>query len=225
MTATFLRSHLHSFWGNQFCGDKETTIESENVGCHLSRSSTSTSKTFGDENKEERQSYEKYEAADSLELFPKETPEKPDPTQDMMTAIVDEKLEAKLAKLWTHKWYHGCLPFEDIAGLLKSNGDFLVRELEPEAGGTAMACVTVKWDGTVRNHPVRYIKKAQVFTIDGVIKYPNVMDLVRYLFINKLTQAYKANENAASPSHERCAFGGTRFAHKSDTEATMGVNQ
>ncbi|KAL6737177.1 hypothetical protein Aduo_010844 [Ancylostoma duodenale] len=146
--------------------------------------SSTSSKTGGDGNKEERLSYEKYEAADSLELFLKETqPGKPDPTKDM-TAIVDEKLEAKLAKLWTHKWCHGSLPFEDIEGLLKSNGDFLVRELEPEAGRTAMACVTVKWAGTVRNYPVHYNKEAQVFTIDEVNKSPDVMELVSHHHTN-----------------------------------------
>lgn len=37
------------------------------------------------------------------------------------------------------QWYHGCLPFEDIVGLLKKNGDFLIRELEPEGDRIAAA--------------------------------------------------------------------------------------
>ncbi|KAK6033109.1 hypothetical protein OSTOST_00678, partial [Ostertagia ostertagi] len=36
------------------------------------------------------------------------------------------------------EWYHGCLPFEDIVGLLKNDGDFLIRELEPEGDRQAM---------------------------------------------------------------------------------------
>ncbi|EPB71473.1 SH2 domain protein [Ancylostoma ceylanicum] len=156
-----------------------------------SKTSASKLKTSGEGGKEGGLSYEKYETADSLELFLKDnTPDKNDAAQEMLTAIVDEKLEATLAvscmavdpdKLGTHDWYHGCLPFEDIAGLLKSDGDFLVRELAPDAGRSATACVTVKWDGKVRNYPVRYMrdKKAHMFTIDGDNKFRDVMQLVR----------------------------------------------
>ncbi|VDL76062.1 unnamed protein product [Nippostrongylus brasiliensis] len=31
------------------------------------------------------------------------------------------------------EWYHGYLPFEDIVGLLKNDGDFLIRGLDPDS--------------------------------------------------------------------------------------------
>ncbi|KIH60022.1 hypothetical protein ANCDUO_09735 [Ancylostoma duodenale] len=43
-----------------------------------------------------------------------------------------KKLGKGLMDLEKHEWYHGFLPLEDIAGLLKQKGDFLIRALDPE---------------------------------------------------------------------------------------------
>lgn len=97
------------------------------------------------------------------------------------------------------QWYHGCLPFEDIVGLLKKNGDFLIRELEPEGDRIAavsvrfsihgpfssivfiQACVTVKWDDKIRNQQVFYTHcgKDRTFTLDGHNKRSDIMSIVK----------------------------------------------
>ncbi|KJH46868.1 SH2 domain protein [Dictyocaulus viviparus] len=94
---------------------------------------------------------------------------------------LDNVNEKMLANLEKHEWYHGCLPYEDIAGLLKDNGDFLVREVGPEGDRTAMACVTVKWNETVQNFPVHSLCKGneRQYTIDGNNKSDDVMKLIQ----------------------------------------------
>ncbi|KAK6033120.1 protein tyrosine kinase [Ostertagia ostertagi] len=112
---------------------------------------------------------------------------------------VDEKLERMLADMEKEEWYHGCLPLEDIIGLLKNNGDFLIRELEPEGEKMAMvaltqsvdpvkrACVTVKWEDKVHDQPVHYTRlgKDQTFTIDGRNKKSDIMSLVKFHYSSK----------------------------------------
>ncbi|KAE9413069.1 hypothetical protein Angca_002853, partial [Angiostrongylus cantonensis] len=85
-------------------------------------------------------------------------------------------------------WYHGCLPFEDIVGLLKMDGDFLVRELEPEGERMAMACVTTKWKGQVRDHPVHHLQigNERLFTLDGINKGAQVMPLIKHHYQNAI---------------------------------------
>ncbi|KAL6737670.1 hypothetical protein Aduo_011296 [Ancylostoma duodenale] len=95
--------------------------------------------------------------------------------------IVDEQVERILADLEKHEWYHGFLPLEDIAGLLKQKGDFLIRALDPEDDKPPMACVTVKWDD-ISNHIVyfRASEERRLFTLDGVFRNTNIIDLVRF---------------------------------------------
>ncbi|KAJ1346442.1 hypothetical protein KIN20_001221 [Parelaphostrongylus tenuis] len=65
-------------------------------------------------------------------------------------AITEPSKATDLQDLEKEDWYHGCLPFEDIVGLLKANGDFLIRELEPE--GDRMAMV-ISWE--ILQHHIR----------------------------------------------------------------------
>ncbi|VDM65756.1 unnamed protein product [Strongylus vulgaris] len=87
----------------------------------------------------------------------------------------------KLQQLQREEWFHGCLPFEDIVGLLKKDGDFLLRELEPEGDRSAMACVTVRW-GPARDFPVHCMNvgNLRIYTINGEDKNTRIMDLVRF---------------------------------------------
>ncbi|EYC10595.1 hypothetical protein Y032_0054g2450 [Ancylostoma ceylanicum] len=95
--------------------------------------------------------------------------------------IVDEQVERILADLEKHEWYHGFLPLEDISGLLKQKGDFLIRALDPENDKPPMACVTVKWDA-ISDHAVhfRVSDENRLFTLDGVFRNPNIIDLVKF---------------------------------------------
>uniref|UniRef100_A0A0K0DPM6 Non-specific protein-tyrosine kinase n=1 Tax=Angiostrongylus cantonensis TaxID=6313 RepID=A0A0K0DPM6_ANGCA len=70
--------------------------------------------------------------------------------RDKLFCLVDQTMEKMLADLEKENWYHGCLPFEDIVGLLKMDGDFLVRELEPE--GERMAMVPSSGIPLIRKH-------------------------------------------------------------------------
>ncbi|KAK6060247.1 SH2 domain protein [Cooperia oncophora] len=92
-----------------------------------------------------------------------------------------------LADMEKEEWYHGCLPLEDIVGLLQKNGDFLIRGLEPDGERMATACVTVKWEDKVRDNPVHYSKlgKDQTFTIDGRNKKSDIMSLVKFHYSSK----------------------------------------
>ncbi|KAK6050810.1 hypothetical protein COOONC_06200, partial [Cooperia oncophora] len=57
---------------------------------------------------------------------------------------LDHSLEKILADLEKEEWYHGYLPFEDIVGLMKDDGDFLLRGLEPEGDHHAMVnCIRI----------------------------------------------------------------------------------
>ncbi|KJH46879.1 protein tyrosine kinase [Dictyocaulus viviparus] len=118
---------------------------------------------------------------DVLGVKDSEAEEKSEGEPKNLSLLVDRKLEKMLADLEKEDWYHGCLPYEDIVGLIKSDGDFLLRALEPEGDRTAMACVTAKWDGKVRDYPVHSLRcaKERLFTIDGVNKESNIMTLVR----------------------------------------------
>ncbi|KAK6751326.1 hypothetical protein RB195_002983 [Necator americanus] len=114
------------------------------------------------------------EAQGELDDLKVQTPKE---TKDLKV-LIDEKHERMLAK---EEWYHGCLPYEDIVGLLKNGGDFLLRELEPEGDRMAMPCVTVK-SSKILDYPVHCLNIAsdRIYTIDGTNKNKDVMDLVKY---------------------------------------------
>ncbi|KAK5983197.1 hypothetical protein GCK32_014240, partial [Trichostrongylus colubriformis] len=90
-------------------------------------------------------------------------PDKPSPRNDTITAkktslrrgigIMDEQLERILAELESQVWYHGFLPFEDIAGLLHNDGDFLIRAADPVGDKPPVPCITAKW-GEVVDYPI-----------------------------------------------------------------------
>ncbi|KAK6012897.1 hypothetical protein OSTOST_21923, partial [Ostertagia ostertagi] len=75
------------------------------------------------------------------------------------------------------EWYHGCLPFEDIVGLLVDEGDFLIRGVEAQENQNIAALVTVRWEGKVEDYPIKYTveKNDHIFTIDGTNKINNIM--------------------------------------------------
>ncbi|KJH46880.1 protein tyrosine kinase [Dictyocaulus viviparus] len=110
-----------------------------------------------------------------------QTEEKSTKESKNLSLLVDSELEKMLSDLEKEEWYHGCLPYEDIVGLMKSDGDFLIRALEPEGDRTAMACITAKWDGNVRDYPVHNLRTGEerLFTIDGLNKESNIMALVK----------------------------------------------
>ncbi|VDP60158.1 unnamed protein product [Heligmosomoides polygyrus] len=93
---------------------------------------------------------------------------------------MDRDFEMSLANLEKEEWYHGCLPYEDIVGLLKADGDFLVRGLDAQGDRNAMACVTVKYKGKVMDFPVHYVhhKHSHMYTIDGQNKQATIMGIV-----------------------------------------------
>ncbi|PIO58891.1 hypothetical protein TELCIR_19662, partial [Teladorsagia circumcincta] len=121
------------------------------------------------------------EAVDSLQLQIKDFGGKVDMAKPDEVVLMDLSLERTLADLEKEEWYHGCLPFEDIVGLLHNDGDFLIRELEPEGDRQAMACVTGKWDGKVRDYPVHQMtcNKEHFYTLDGTNKCNDIVNLVK----------------------------------------------
>ncbi|KAK5982164.1 Non-specific protein-tyrosine kinase [Trichostrongylus colubriformis] len=102
--------------------------------------------------------------------------------QKQEVVVMDLTLEKTLADLEKEEWYHGCLPFEDIVGLLKEDGDFLVRGLEAQSHQDTAALLTVKWDGKVEDYPINYTvsNNERIFTIDGANKSNDIMKLVKY---------------------------------------------
>ncbi|KAK5980959.1 Non-specific protein-tyrosine kinase [Trichostrongylus colubriformis] len=131
------------------------------------------------------------EAVDSLQLQIKDFGMQVDMAEPDQVVLMDLSLEKTLADLEKEQWYHGCLPYEDIIGLLKSDGDFLVRELEPEGDRPAMACVTGKWEGKVKDYPVHHMvyNKEHFYTIDGTNKCNDVMQLVKLHHSSKIPVA------------------------------------
>ncbi|KJH46867.1 SH2 domain protein [Dictyocaulus viviparus] len=90
--------------------------------------------------------------------------------------------------LQRHEWFHGCLPYEDIVGLLQMNGDFLLREVGPDGERAAMACVTVKWNDIVQNYPIHCYCQGidRQYTIDGVNKCADVIKIIQYHYSNSV---------------------------------------
>ncbi|WKY03267.1 hypothetical protein Q1695_004758 [Nippostrongylus brasiliensis] len=112
-----------------------------------------------------------------------ELPEKS--TRSQKTDVVvsmDTAFERKLAELEKEDWYHGCLPYEDIVGLLKEDGDFLLRGLEAEGGRNTMACLTVRWEGKTMDFPIHTLlteNQGHTFTLDGKRTSNDIMGLVK----------------------------------------------
>ncbi|KAK6017493.1 SH2 domain protein [Ostertagia ostertagi] len=106
---------------------------------------------------------------------------------------MDRALEKTLADLEKEEWYHGHLPYEDIVGLMKNDGDFLLRGLEPEGDHHAMVCLSVKWEGKVRDFPVHYMLRnnERVYTLDGTVQSNDIMELVKY-YLSSAKPAYEA---------------------------------
>ncbi|WKY03265.1 hypothetical protein Q1695_004758 [Nippostrongylus brasiliensis] len=113
-----------------------------------------------------------------------ELPEKS--TRSQKTDVVvsmDTAFERKLAELEKEDWYHGCLPYEDIVGLLKEDGDFLLRGLEAEGGRNTMACLTVRWEGKTMDFPIHTLlteNQGHTFTLDGKRTSNDIMGLVNF---------------------------------------------
>uniref|UniRef100_A0A7I4XS35 Tyrosine-protein kinase n=1 Tax=Haemonchus contortus TaxID=6289 RepID=A0A7I4XS35_HAECO len=103
------------------------------------------------------------------------------------TDMLGFALDRILADLEKEEWYHGCLPLEDIAGLLKNEGDFLIRGLDTQADFdygilNIVAWITIKWEGKVQDYPLRYkvVSNEHIFTIDGTNKNKDIMELIKY---------------------------------------------
>ncbi|XGW24631.1 hypothetical protein V3C99_006229 [Haemonchus contortus] len=97
------------------------------------------------------------------------------------------EVEKTLAELEKEEWYHGCLPLEDIIGLLVNDGEFLIRGHdvtpgESEKKSDIVALVTTKWGGKVQDYPIRYktLDKTYIFTLDGINQINDIMKLVRF---------------------------------------------
>ncbi|PIO55725.1 hypothetical protein TELCIR_22887 [Teladorsagia circumcincta] len=77
--------------------------------------------------------------------------------------------------------YHGALPIEDIGALVADQGDFLIRELEPEEGRAPMPCLTVRLKSQLKDYPIHTVQAADaiMFTIDGTTKATTVVGLVQ----------------------------------------------
>ncbi|XGW24632.1 hypothetical protein V3C99_006230 [Haemonchus contortus] len=95
-------------------------------------------------------------------------------------------LEKTLTELEKEEWYHGCLPLEDIVGLLEHEGDFLIRgpdaQEENDGASNTVAWITVKCGDDVQDFPVRYkiVNKEHIFSIDGTNKKANIMELIKF---------------------------------------------
>ncbi|WKY08106.1 hypothetical protein Q1695_007530 [Nippostrongylus brasiliensis] len=98
------------------------------------------------------------------------------------------ELNVKDEDLEREEWYHGYLPFEDIVGLLKNDGDFLIRGLDPDSQHQARACVTARWDGQVRDIPIRdnVMGTQRSFTMDGNNTASGIITLVRFHHTNNI---------------------------------------
>lgn len=105
-----------------------------------------------------------------------------------MAAFVDEEAERMVAELQTEPWYHGALPIDDIAPLVSSPGDFLIRELEAEPGRSAMPCLTVRLPTQLKDYPIHTVIKddSRQFTIDGVNRAKSVMAIVQKHYEQKI---------------------------------------
>ncbi|KAK6021200.1 hypothetical protein OSTOST_13138 [Ostertagia ostertagi] len=77
--------------------------------------------------------------------------------------------------------YHGALPLEDISALVAAQGDFLIRELEPEEGRAPMPCLTVRLKSQLKDYPIHTVQAgdAILFTIDGTTKATSVISLAQ----------------------------------------------
>ncbi|PIO62939.1 protein tyrosine kinase [Teladorsagia circumcincta] len=91
-----------------------------------------------------------------LELKGAAATDKSGKEQKREAVVMDLGLEKILADLEKEEWYHGCLPFEDIAGLLVDGGDFLIRGVEAQENQNIAALVTVKWGWNVEDYPIRF---------------------------------------------------------------------
>ncbi|KAK6053965.1 hypothetical protein COOONC_08529 [Cooperia oncophora] len=91
-------------------------------------------------------------------------------------------------ELQNEPWYHGSLPLEDIAALVADQGDFLIRELEPEEGRGPMPCLTVRLKGQLRDYPIHTVQLADAlaFTIDGTNKGRTVVGLIQKHYEQKV---------------------------------------
>ncbi|KAK5966076.1 hypothetical protein GCK32_017616, partial [Trichostrongylus colubriformis] len=84
-----------------------------------------------------------------------------------------------LLELESQVWYHGFLPFEDIAGLLHNDGDFLIRAADPVGDKPPVPCITAKW-GEVVDYPIHYriMGENRLFTLDGNFRNPDIAELI-----------------------------------------------
>ncbi|XGW27430.1 hypothetical protein V3C99_007770 [Haemonchus contortus] len=105
-----------------------------------------------------------------------------------MADYIDEAAERTLSELQNEPWYHGALPLEDIGALVAEPGSFLIRELEPEEGRIPMPCLTVRFEGQLKDYPIHAIQveDSRQFTIDGKNTSKTVVGLVQKHYEEKL---------------------------------------
>ncbi|KAK6036757.1 SH2 domain protein [Cooperia oncophora] len=84
-------------------------------------------------------------------------------------------------ELENQEWYHGFLPFEDIAELLVNDGDFLLRALDPVGEKPPMPCVTVKWKEVI-DQPIHYRVRGEnrLFSLDGMFRNPDIIEIIKF---------------------------------------------
>ncbi|CAD5234085.1 unnamed protein product [Bursaphelenchus xylophilus] len=93
-------------------------------------------------------------------------------------------------------WYHGMLPREDMAALLKDNGQFLIRLTEPKQGQGLRIVLSVRWNNRL-HHMV--VNEVDGFFYIEVFKFPTVSELVMHYQKTKKPVTAKSGAILQSP--------------------------
>ncbi|KAK0409298.1 hypothetical protein QR680_004461 [Steinernema hermaphroditum] len=89
------------------------------------------------------------------------------------------------------EWYHGLLPREDLAYLMRNSGDFLVRTSEPKAGTERQLVISIMVNDP--KMPIRHViilrspKGQYTIDADGVLTFSAVTDLIAHYEENHIS--------------------------------------